>query len=297
MKTLLQDNGVLVMDGAMGTQLIERGLGQGQSSFIWNAEHAEQILSVHRSYADAGANCLTTNTFSGSPIMLDRSGIGHRFVVLNRLAVDLAREASSGRCKILGDIGPCGDFLEPLGDLTDFELEKSVRTQGEILADAGVDGFIVETMSDPNEMRVTLSALTHFELPIIASFTYERSAMGARTMMGNSPAEACRIAIEAGANVVGANCGTSLNLDDYLEIGRELLSAANGVPVMLQPNAGTPIEDQLGHFEYGVSPDSFGTWAEKALRIGVRVIGGCCGTTPAHIASALSATKVASHKL
>ncbi|MDR3692675.1 MAG: homocysteine S-methyltransferase family protein [Fimbriimonas sp.] len=291
MKSLFQDNEVLVLDGAMGTQLIDRGLGKGQSSFIWNAEHADTILDIHRSYASVGANCLTTNTFSGSPIMLDRCGIGHRFVVLNRLAVELARDAGGKGCKVLGDIGPCGDFIEPYGELPEADLESSVQTQADVLADAGVDGFIVETMADPNEMRIAVSALKDFGLPIIASFTYEPTALGMKTMMGGSPTEASRIAIEAGASAIGANCGTSLNLEDYLKLAQELLAVANGLPVLLQPNAGTPVKTEDGGFHYAVQPDAFGAWASAAVAAGVKIVGGCCGTTPAHIAAVATAVR------
>jgi len=122
MSSLILGGEILIMDGAMGTELIKRGLTQGQPSMIWNADRPSDVLSVHRSYADAGSDCITTNTFGGSTLMLDRYGLRDRFEELNRLAVHLAREAAEGRSFILGDIGPCGDFLEPLGDLTDAEL-------------------------------------------------------------------------------------------------------------------------------------------------------------------------------
>jgi 5-methyltetrahydrofolate--homocysteine methyltransferase len=292
MKSFFSDKEILVMDGAMGTQLIAHGLPQGHPSILWNVERPALVFCVHESYADAGADWLTTNTFGGSTLMLNRSGLGDRLRELNLSAVDLARKAARGRCRVLGDIGPCGGFLEPLGELTEVELAEAVDAQAWILADAGVDGFVVETMSDPNEMRVTVAAVKRYGLPIIASYTYEHAAGGCRTMMGVRPYDASRTALEAGADIVGANCGTSLSLDDYLLLGQELVDAAEGVPVMLQPNAGTPVATD-GGLSYRVSPTDFAAWAQCATTLGVRIIGGCCGTRPAHIAAAAHAVKKA----
>ena len=290
MNRLFLDRMHLVLDGAMGTQLIARGLELGHPSILWNVERPEAVLDVQQRYADAGSNCLTTNTFSGSPIMLDRSGIGDRFEDLNKAAVAITKQASAGRCLVLGDIGPSGEFLEPLGDMTEGELADSVRKQAALLAAEGVDGFIVETMSDPNEMRIALATLKEFGLPMISSYTFERTGAGIRTMMGTTPAEACLVAIEAGADAVGANCGSSLNLHDYLQVATEFVSAANGVPVMLQPNAGAPTEAN-GTYVYDVSTHAFGEWAALAARAGVRIIGGCCGTSPEHIDAVVHALK------
>jgi len=292
MKPLFLNHETLVMDGAMGTELIKRGLVQGQPSMIWNVERSSDVLAVHRSYADAGCQCLTTNTFGGSTLMLDKYGLADRFEELNRLAVHLAREAAEGRCFILGDIGPCGEFLEPLGDLSDLQLSEAVKQQAGVLVAAGVDGFIVETMSDPAEMHVTVSALKSFNLPIISSYTFERTANSRQTMMGTSPREAALVAIHAGADAIGANCGTSMSLDDYLAVAEELLGCAHELPVLLQPNAGTPISTDDG-YAYGVTPADFAVWAKAAADAGVKIIGGCCGTTPAHIAAVAEVIKEA----
>lgn len=281
-------NEVTILDGAMGTQLIALGLEAGQPSVIWNAENPTAVRGVHKSYADAGSNFLITNTFGGSAVMLDRCGWAGRLEELNRSAVALARDASEARCRILGDIGPCGEFLEPFGELTERSLADAVKLQAQVLADCGVDGFIVETMSDPNEMQVTVSTAKRLGLPVYATFTYERGACGFQTMMGTSPAEATRLACEAGADAVGANCGTSLSLDDYLELAKVILASAAGLPVLLQPNAGTPVDTGAG-FTYALSDKAFADWARRAAALGVAIIGGCCGTAPAHIAAARAA--------
>ena len=220
--------------------------------------------------------------------MLTRHGLEKRVEELNRTAVRLAKRAADGRCLVLGDVGPCGDFLEPVGDLTDGTLAGAVRRQALYLAEEGVDGFIAETMSDPGEMHVTVSTLKQIGLPVLASYTFEKTGSSIQTMMGASPREATLVAAHAGADAVGANCGTSLDLDDYLKIAEEIVAAAHGLPVFLQPNAGTPVMTDHGNF-YSVTPDEFGRWAQCAVQMGVKIIGGCCGTTPAHIAAAAAA--------
>ncbi len=293
MKRLFGCGEALVLDGAMGTELINRGLTEGQSSFMWSSENPRDILAIHGSYVQAGADYITTNTFGGSPLMLDRMGLGSRFTVLNRLAVELAIEASQKSCGILGDIGPCGDFLEPIGDLTEEKLIESVQTQAEILASAGVNAFIVETMSDVSEMTTTIRALQMFQLPILTTFTYELKGGEIRTLMGVKPAEATRAAMEAGAFAVGANCGSSLSLDDYKNLAADILAEANGLPVLMQPNAGTPTQAG-GKFSYGVTPEDFGAWAQIVHGMGVQIIGGCCGTTPRHIENVSNTLKTSS---
>ncbi len=282
MDALIKGREVLLLDGAMGTQLIARGLKQGDWSIAWNLDRAEDVLAVHKSYVEAGSDCLTTNTFCGSPIMMARSGHAHRFEELNRGSVAIAKEASAGRCMVLGNIGPCGDFLAPLGDLETSDLTRAVKNQARILVESGVDGFIVETMSDTNEMETTVQALREFGLPIIASFTFEKGAIGLQTALGTEPAQAIATAIDAGASIVGANCGTSLSLQDYQVLGGAILDAAPKTPVILQPNAGSP-RLRGDQFEYDLTPEDFATWAQAVVARGVSVIGGCCGTSPAHI--------------
>lgn len=272
----------LVLDGAMGTQLIALGLIQGEASIRWNVDHPDEVSTVHRSYSDAGANLLTSNTFGGSPLMLSRFGLGDRMAELNQAAVSLARTAGGGRCQVLGDIGPCGEILEPYGDLTEEALGQSVRAQAEVLARAGVDGFIVETMTDPNEMRVAVQAVKPLGLPILATYAFARHASTFRTIFGASVGEATLAALAAGADAVGANCGTSLSLPDYLELAKDVLEVAGSVPVILQPNAGSPTETGDG-FKYSVGPEEFAAWACGAASAGVRILGGCCGTGPVHI--------------
>jgi 5-methyltetrahydrofolate--homocysteine methyltransferase len=282
MKRFFGERTALVLDGAMGTRLIAKGLALGDPSILWNVDRPDAVWAVHRSYADAGSQSLTANTFGGSPLMLARHGIADRMVELNSAGVSLAKEAAGGKCLVMGDIGPAGDFLEPMGDLTETVLRDAVKAQAEVLVSGGVDALIVETMSDPEEMRVTIQALKEFGLPVLATFTYERIGDSFKTMMGTTPEQATKVALEAGAGAVGANCGTSLSLDDYLLLGEVLTRVAEGAPVILQPNAGSPIATPDGT-RYETTAAAFGAWACKALNLGVRVLGGCCGTTEEHI--------------
>lgn len=274
----------LVLDGAMGTQLIERGLKQGEASILWNLSHPDAVLEIQRSYIAAGADCLTASTFGGGALALKRYGLEAQMEALNRAGCRISREAAGETGKVLGDFGPCGEFVEPLGDLTPEELTSAIVRQADIMVAEGVDGFIVETMSDTNELAITVRALKKYGLPVFASYTYEKSAMGIQTMMGTLPGAATRAALEAGADVVGANCGSSLDLADYLSLGEQILSVTNGGAVLLQPNAGSPIATENG-FSYATDAKAFGTWATEARQMGIRILGGCCGTTPSHIAA------------
>lgn len=273
MSSVFNSNGLLVLDGAMGTELIERGLKVGEPTILWNIEHPDQVIAVHRAYVSAGCDFLTTNTFGGSGMPLTRAGLIGRVEELNQAAVDLAKIAAEGRCLVLGDIGPCGELLEPYGDATAEQVRQSVLTQGRVLAEAGVDGFIVETMSDVTEAIAAVRALVPLGLPVGVTFAFEKCKAGFRTLMGNDVQESIRPAIDAGAATVGANCGNSLNLDDYIALARTIVSVAGSLPVAIQPNAGSP-----PHYERSL--ERFARWAAEVRDVGVKMLGGCCGTNP-----------------
>jgi 5-methyltetrahydrofolate--homocysteine methyltransferase len=216
---------------------------------------------------------------------LARHGLDSQTRAFNVAGAQVARAAAGDRVAVLGDVGPLTAMLEPYGDCSEPDAAASFAQQVEALTAGGVDGFVVETMSDPTELSLAVKEAARTGLPVIATFTYSRTAGGDyRTMMGTTIRDAVAAAIDAGASVVGTNCGTSLSLEDYLQLASQLVAAAAGTPVIVQPNAGSPktIDDRV---VYDAAPADLATLVPLLLESGVRIIGGCCGTTPAHLAA------------
>jgi len=280
----------LLCDGAMGTQLLAQGLGAGECGMLWNAEHPERVRGVHEAYRKSGCNLFTTNTFGGSSYALEHHGLVERMAELNRAGAQNARQIAGDSAWVLGNIGPFGDFLEPLGDMTAEKLRAIFRAQAQSLIEGGADALLIETMCDPVEVEVAVAAVRDCSsLPIIATYTFQKNGDHAfRTIMGTSVEEAMERAIAAGAHIVGTNCGTALSFPDYLELARQIVRAAEKTPVILQPNAGAPqiVGEQTF---YCATPGEMAAIVMPLLDIGVRVIGGCCGTSPAHLAAMSSA--------
>jgi len=279
----------LTCDGAMGTQLIEKGMSIGECGMSWNASRPEDIVAVHLAYRSAGSRLITSNSFGGTRSMLGRHGHSRQVGEWNRLAAQLAAEAAGPDGWVLGDVGPFGDFLEPMGDTTVEELEAIFHEQITALVEGGADAILVETMSDTAELVAGVSAAkAACRLPVVATYAFQKSPDGFRTMMGVTVEDAIHTAFDAGADIAGANCGTNLSLDDYLELGRRIAEAAAGRPTILQPNAGAPKHiDSFIH--YDATPQQMAELAGKLRAQGITIIGGCCGTTPAHLA-AMAAT-------
>lgn len=275
----------LTCDGAMGTQLIERGMKIGECGMCWNAEHPEHIVAVHKAYRDAGCRLITTNSFGGTRSMLERHGLGEKVAEWNRLAAKLAAEAAGPEGWVIGDVGPFGDFLEPMGDTTVEELEGIFQEQIKALVEGGADAILVETMSDPGELSAGIrAAKACTNLPVIGTYAFQKSAGEYRTMMGTTVTEAIQAAYDAGADIAGANCGTDLSLDDYLALGKQIVAAADGRATILQPNAGAP-KSVDGEIRYDATPADMAELARKLRGIGISIVGGCCGTTPEHLAA------------
>jgi 5-methyltetrahydrofolate--homocysteine methyltransferase len=215
---------------------------------------------------------------------------------LNRAAAEVARSVAGETGWVLGDVGPFGDFLEPLGDMTSDELRDIFSAQIEALLAGGADAILVETMSDPAEAVVGVEAAKSCnpDVPVIVTYAFQKTGPGEfRTMMGTSVKAALQSAVAAGAQVVGANCGTSLDLDDYVDLAKQMAAVANGAHVIIQPNAGAPhVED--GRTVYYATPEQMAATATQLLAAGARIAGGCCGTTPDHL-SAMSRSVKASH--
>lgn len=277
----------LVCDGAMGTQLFARGLASGECSLKWNLERPDDVAGVHQAYCQAGCDLVTTNSFGGSRFALAGHGLAGRVAELNRAAAQIARRAAANRGWVLADVGPFGDFLEPVGEVTADELRVAFQDQIAALVAGGADAVLVETMSDPAEAVVGVEAAKAAapQLPVIVTYSFQKTAAGDfRTMMGTTAATAIGRAIAAGADVVGTNCGTDLSLEDYVALAKILVAAAGKTPVIVQPNAGTP-RSENGKLIYNATPEQMAATARQLLAAGVRIIGGCCGTAPEHLAA------------
>ena len=282
----------LLCDGAMGTELIKRGLTPGACGEKWNVDRPEMLEEIHRAYREAGCDLLTTNTFGGTEEALKRHALENEVGALNSAGAAAARAVAGEEAWVLGDVGPFGGFLEPVGETDPRMAAEWFRQQVAALVSGGADAIIVETMADPAELHVAVRAARDIgDWPIIATYAFQKGEGGVfRTMMGTTVQEAMDAAMQAGANVIGANCGTALGLPDYIELAKQLVAASDGRPVILQPNAGAPgMVD--GKLVYPASPAEMGDLVKPLLDAGVRIIGGCCGTNPAHLKAMAEAMK------
>jgi 5-methyltetrahydrofolate--homocysteine methyltransferase len=273
----------MLADGAMGTQLMARGLSSGTCCEQWNLDRSDDVEAIHRQYADAGCDLITTNTFCGSSVGLSRHGLEEHMREINQRAALLARRAAGEGAWVAGNIGPTGDAVSPFGQLTPRELSGIFFKQALALHAGGVDAYAIETMSDPDEMAVAIKAAKRAEgLPIIATYAFGKAGGNFVTLTGAGVPEAIDRAVQAGAEIVGANCGTLLSIEDYLRLAEELVDVAGGTPVILQPNAGSPVV-RNGKTHYAATPSDLAALVIQLLDAGVQMVGGCCGTTPAHL--------------
>jgi 5-methyltetrahydrofolate--homocysteine methyltransferase len=288
MKKLLQD-AILsrphLCDGAMGTQLMLAGLEQGNCGEEWNVSHPERVLAIQRRYTQAGAECIITNTFGGSRIMLNRHSNGDRAVELNKAGVAIARQSFEGReGYVLGDIGPFGGLMEPFGEFTAAQVQGAFEEQAGALVDAGADAIIIETQTGLEELAIGINAAKTAGAPcVIGSMAYDVTLDGStfRTMMGIEPERAAEFMEENGANIVALNCGTGMEMERARD-AVERYKRVTSLPVMVQPNAGKP---QLINMKvvYDETPQQMVKGLMPLLESGVNIVGSCCGSTPDHI--------------
>lgn len=282
--------GLLIADGAMGTQLQARGLEPGAPGELWNLERPEEVQAVHRGYLEAGARVVLTNTFGGSRWKLERAGLAGRVAEVNRAGAVVAREAAGEEAWVLGDVGPTGRFVAPLGTDAFEDFVTVFREQVEALVAGGVDGILVETMSDLAEARAALEAAksaTDLAVAVTMTFEPDRTGGGFHTVMGVGPRQAAEVLQEAGADLVGSNCG--VGAEAMVEVIRGM-APATSVPLVAKPNAGLP-RLEAGRTVYEETPEQFARVLGSLLGVGVRLLGGCCGTTPAHIRALASAAQ------
>jgi len=271
----------LLLDGGLGSLLIARGLAAGQAPERWVLERGAEVAAVHRAYAEAGADAVQTATFGAHPSRLERAGLGGRLEAVAQAAVALAR--TSGASFVIGDIGPSGEYLPPVGRADAGALAGGFERLAAALAGAGVDALHVETMSDRREALIALAAARRAApaLAVLVSLTFERRRRGFFTVMGDPLVAALTELAAAGAAAVGANC--TLASPDMLDLAREARAALT-TPLVVQPNAGQPILE-AGVTRYAQSPEAFGADLSEIAALGVEAVGGCCGTDPAFIAA------------
>ena len=278
------EKGILISDGAMGTMLQGKGLTDGGAPELWNVENPSAIEEVLESYAAAGANLITTNTFGGTRGRLQMHGLEDRLFELNKAGAEIARKVADRHpgCFVMGDIGPSGELMEPMGTMTLDEAEALFADQIKGLVAGGVDAILIETMSDLQEVEAAVKASKSVapELPIIVTFSFDTNL---RTMMGVKPALAVKTLAAEGVRIIGANCGRGV--DEMRVIAKELTEARpEGIYIITQSNAGLPklVGDE---FIYDGTPEEMAKYAQDMKQLGVNVIGSCCGSTPAHTAA------------
>jgi len=267
-------------DGAMGTQLIARGL-VGQAPELWNLEKPELIQEIHRAYVSAGADVVQTNTFGANPLKLKTEGLIEKLKEINQSAVRIAKGAVNGKALVAGDIGPTGEMMAPIGKLTPELAEEVYAEQAEALAKAGVDLFSIETMFDLEEVKSAIRGIKKVApgIPIVAQMTFKKTAPGFFTMMGVSPEQGIEGMLEAGAEVVGANC--SIGPEKMVELVK-VMRGITTAWIIAQANAGEPRLEQ-GKEVYEFSAEEFSRYAVEMFRAGADCIGACCGSGPEFI--------------
>ncbi len=284
---LLAEKKTLVADGATGTNLQQRGLPVGKSGEYFVLENPDAIVGLVSDFVLAGADLVLTCTFGASRVHLTAMEMGDRTEEINRTAVALARKAVAGSATLVaGSIGPTGEMLQPFGPLSIEDAQATFAEQAGLLAEAGVDLLVAETMFDLNEAVAAVKGVRSVcDLPLVCSFSYDR---GTKTMMGVSPTKAAKALEGLDVNLIGINCGRSL--EDNLAALKELRQVTD-LPIWFKPNAGLPATDKMGELYYELTPDGMAAPVPEWIESGARVIGGCCGTSPAHLKAVAQAVR------
>jgi 5-methyltetrahydrofolate--homocysteine methyltransferase len=288
-RSRLRSGPPIVADGAWGTMLLARGLPVGRAPETWTLEHPQIVADIAREYLDAGAEVLTTNTFGASAARLKQHGLEPSLDAINRRGVEILREVAQERAWISASIGPSGLLLAPIGTADPAEVADGFQRQIQALASAGADVLCIETMTDVVEAVLAVRAARAVApaLPIVATMTFDITRRGAFTVMGVSVERAAGALEEAGADLVGANCGTGI--DAMVQVAREFARHTQ-LPISVRANAGLP-HRRGTDVVYLETPDRFAAAVGDLMSAGVAIVGGCCGTTPAHIAAIAAALK------
>ncbi|MCP4603269.1 MAG: methionine synthase [Proteobacteria bacterium] len=268
----------VILDGAWGTQMQARGLPVGKCGEGWNLDDAGKVEEVARAYVSEGSEVILTNTFCGNRIMLERHGLADRTVEINRAGAEISKRAAGDNAHVFGSMGPTGKMIMT-GDVTEEELENVFTEQAAALAAGGADGIVIETMAALDEYQCAIRAAKSTGLLVAACMVYDSGAELDRTMMGTTPEQQAEAATEAGADIVGANCG--LGIKDYIPIAARFKAACD-LPVWIKPNAGLP-EMVDGKPVYKMTAEIFAEQTKLLTEAGAGFVGGCCGTSPEFI--------------
>ncbi|MCE5307678.1 MAG: homocysteine S-methyltransferase family protein [Acidobacteriales bacterium] len=280
----LLSSGPVVTDGAWGTQLQARGLAPGECPDAWNLTHPDLVEQVARAYVEAGSQVILSNTFGASSLSLARHGLDAKAAEINRAGAAISKRAAAGKALVFASIGPSGKMLMS-GEVTEDELHASFAQQAQALKEGGADALVIETMADLTEAKIALAAAKTSGLPVVACVVFDSGKNKDRTMMGNTPEQAATELTEAGADVVGANCGVGIAA--YVPICKRL-KANTDKPVWIKANAGLP-EVVEGRTTWKTTPEEFASYAPALVEAGASFLGGCCGTRPEFIAATLKA--------
>jgi methionine synthase I (cobalamin-dependent) len=283
-------DGLLITDGAWGTELQARGLLPGTNPDTWNLTHPERVEAVARAYADAGSQVILTNTFRSNAVAMKgcaEADLEAYLDTINRAGVALSRQAA-GQALVFASIGPTGKVLVS-GEIDSEQVSAAFAAQAASLAAAGADALLVETMSDIEEARLAVEAARRTGLPVIVSFAFDTGKNKDRTMMGATPEAVAVAMVEAGADAVGANCGAGV--EHVVPICRRMRAACD-LPIWIKPNAGLPkIEGSA--IRYGTSAEFFASHYAALREAGAAFLGGCCGSTPDFIRALVRARRAA----
>ena len=287
---VLQTGKILVSDGAWGTFLYQKGLKTGECPDEWSLSHPDIVREIALRYIDAGADMVETNTFGANRLKLKHYGLQDKVTAINEAAARLSREAAGADKYVIASIGPTGKMLL-MGDVTEEEFYDCFSEQAVALEKGGADAVCIETMSDADEaVQAIKAAKENTGLEVIATFTFDRTSLGEyRTMMGLLPVEAIRRALEAGADIIGTNCGNGM--ERMVDIVKEIRGAFPDAFILAQANAGLPIVEN-GQDIFPETPETMASYVPALIEAGVNIIGGCCGTTPAHIKAIAAAIHI-----